>query len=283
MLNPPPLYVSFMPPRSRRGRVPRAGALALALLAVACQGAGDAPPPTDPTPPAEAQPSDGAQPDDGAMPSDGALADDPQLGNETPAADDPPPGDEPPAAQGTPPGDEAPAAQTPASDEAPAASDTPVDPIEADPVLTFARDNGFGGIFFALDCASVGADGEALDGEGLASLPVGGGRRLECQIDVSPRVTQTILDSGDEPWCQLGQLTGFRTNALDDRLTLQVESTPPDGPWFVVATHAGDEITIIRATGVWPLGIEIDYDTIDLRRADGRTCEEVFGLSPSPA
>jgi len=152
------------------------------------------------------------------------------------------------------------------------------DPTEDDPVLKFAKDNPFDGINFGDDCASVLDGGETLDGAGVDALPVGGGRRLECRIAVPQLLTKFVRDSTNTPWCQLGQLNGFVTRALDTRLNVTVESTPPSDPWDVVATHDGEEIEIIRATGSWPLAVEGKYATIDLQPALGRTCEQVFGL-----
>ena len=152
------------------------------------------------------------------------------------------------------------------------------DPTEDDPLLKFAKDNPFDGIYFGDDCSSVSDGGGALDGGGVSSLPVGGGRRLECAISVAPLFTKFTPDSTGAQWCQLGQLNGFVTRALDQRLVVVVESTPPDEPWSVVATHDGEEITIIRASGSWPLAVEGKYATIDLQPALGRTCEQVFGL-----
>lgn len=170
------------------------------------------------------------------------------------------------------------AAADPLDGDPPLALQALGDPTEEDPILKFAKENGFGGIDLAPDCVSVIDGGPTLDGEGVSELPVGGGRRLECSIDVQRTVAKFILDSNDEPWCQLGQQTDFLTRALDDRLSVSVESAPASGPWSVVATHDGDEITVIRASNIWPLGVESNYDTIDLQPALGRTCEQVFGL-----
>jgi hypothetical protein len=152
------------------------------------------------------------------------------------------------------------------------------DPTEDDPILKFAKENNFDAIFFAVDCSSVSDGGQTLDGEGVSALPVGGGRRLECTIDVAPQVAKFVIASDDEPWCLLGQQTGFKTVALDNRLGVTVESAPSVGPWSVVATRAGGEITVIRASGSWPLAVQTNNAPVDLQPALGRTCEQVFGL-----
>lgn len=172
----------------------------------------------------------------------------------------------------------APAAAAPPTSSDALALQAQGDPTEEDPILKFAKENNFGGIVLAESCASVSDGGETLDGAGVQSLPVGAGRRLECLLDVGSRVTQFLQDSTGALWCQLGQLVDTRTNALDDRLDVTIEDAPSSGPWSVVATHAGEEITIIRASGVWPLGVETNYATIDLQPSEGRACEEIFGL-----
>ena len=153
------------------------------------------------------------------------------------------------------------------------------DPTEDDPVLKFAKETESGGFVTAETCSSVIDGGETLDGAGVSSLPVGGGRKLVCLVDVPREVVQTIQDSNGAPWCQLKQMVDFGPNALDERLTVTIEDAPSAGPWSVVATHAGDEIPIIRASGSWPVAIDLLYATADLQPLLGRNdCDEVFGL-----
>lgn len=159
-----------------------------------------------------------------------------------------------------------------------AAQEPTGDPTEDDPILKFLKDGFFDGIAIAETCSSVLDGGETIDGAGVSSLPVGGGRRLECSIDVPREVAQTIRDSNDAIWCQLKAMVDFRPNALDDRLGVSIVNAPSAGPFSVVATHAGDEIPIIRASGLWPVAVDMTYVTADLQPALGRPCEQVFGL-----
>lgn len=152
------------------------------------------------------------------------------------------------------------------------------DPTEDDPILKFLKGGTFDGIATADTCSSVIDGGETLDGEEFNSLPVGGGRRLECSVDVPRQVAQIIVDSNDTRWCQLKTMVDFGPNALDNRLSVTIEGVPEEGPWLVVATHAGDEIPIVRASGRWPVAVDIVYVTADLQPSLGRLCNDVFGL-----
>ena len=63
---------------------------------------------------------------------------------------------------------------------------------------------------------------------------------------------------------------------LDDRLTLTIVDAPSVGSWTVVATHDGEEIEIVRASGRWPVAVALSYITADLQPALGRECNLAF-------
>lgn len=153
------------------------------------------------------------------------------------------------------------------------------DPTEDDPILKQLKESLLGGFATADTCSSVIDGGETLDDAGVSSLPVGGGRRLECLVDPPRVVVDTVQDSTGAIWCQLETLVDFGPDVLDDRLSLTIVDAPAVGPWTVVATHAGEEIDIVRASARWPVAVSLSYITADLQPALGRECNrEFFGL-----
>jgi hypothetical protein len=159
--------------------------------------------------------------------------------------------------------------------EARAADDPPLDED-----LQAILDTGMTGFRFAHACRSVADDGSVI--EDSAQLPVGAGRRLECEtFAITHLQAVDVQASTGEQWCALGELDTYRGHGGDARMTVNVASAPDGAPWTLVGSVDGDEITIRRmsAIGNWPLWAEIHYDVIDLRpNPDFRLCEEVFGL-----
>lgn len=146
--------------------------------------------------------------------------------------------------------------------------------------LAAVKNGGFGTIAFATTCVSKGDDGSTIDGD---SLPVGGGRWLECSTWSSlHRATMSVLSSKDDEWCALGQASAYHASG-DPRLSVVITSTPDDGPWTLKATHDGDQIQItkVEASGAltWPLWVDASYTTTQLvAGVAGKTCDEVLGL-----
>jgi hypothetical protein len=149
------------------------------------------------------------------------------------------------------------------------------DPVDDDEALAFVKNNGFGAIVFAVTCVSKATDGSTIDGD---SLPVGGGRWLECSTaESASRSAMSVLSSKEEEWCAFGQVSAFHPGG-DSRLTITVTSTPSDAPWTLTATHDGDpiQITRVEASGAmtWPLWVNATYSTTELAHATpGKSCE----------
>lgn len=152
-------------------------------------------------------------------------------------------------------------------------------PLDED--LQFLLDNGFESFIFAQTCRSVGDDGSVIDVE---PLPVGNGRHLECETEPA-RLLQTIdtLSSTGERFCAIGQVVSV-TGGGDDRLSVSVVSTPDGGPWSLLGTREGEEITISRVTGpgggtAFPLIADAIFDVFDIQpNPDALLCDQVFGL-----
>jgi len=165
-----------------------------------------------------------------------------------------------------------------ASSSAAVAQEAP--PLDED--LQFLVDNGFESFFFAQTCRSIGPDGDVIEGD---SLPVGGGRVLECQTAVVTHL-QAIdaLASTGERFCALGQVSSIEGENVDPRLSVSVVDAPDGAPWTLIGTHDGDQITIGRVTGfgggtAFPLAADAVFDVIDLQpNPSGGFCSELFGL-----
>jgi hypothetical protein len=159
--------------------------------------------------------------------------------------------------------------------EARAADDPPLDED-----LQAILDTGMTGFRFARACRSVADDGSII--ENNEQLPVGGGRRLECEtFEITHLQAVDVVASTGELWCALGEIASHRGHGGDARLTVSVANAPDGAPWTLVGTVDGEEITVRRLSGLgnWPLWKEIRYDVIDLRpNPDLLLCEEIFGL-----
>ena len=153
-------------------------------------------------------------------------------------------------------------------------------PLDED--LQFLLDNGFESFFFAQTCRSIGPDGDVIEGD---TLPVGGGRVLECETAVVNHL-QAIdtLSSTGERFCALGQVASIEGENVDPRLSVTVESSPDGSPWTLIGTHDGDPITIGKVTGfgggtAFPLAADVVFDVIELQpNPTGGLCEPLFGL-----
>lgn len=156
------------------------------------------------------------------------------------------------------------------------------DPVPADDEnLQYVKANGFGGIAFAVSCVSKSASAATIEGE---SLPVGGGRWLECSTARSVKSsTHNVLSAKNVQWCVLGALTSEKPSG-DSRLAITVLSAPARGPWTLKATHDGAEIQITPVSAgfgatTWPLWVDAVYRTSKMKVGDeSKTCAELFGL-----
>ncbi|MEY4544925.1 MAG: hypothetical protein RL685_1120 [Pseudomonadota bacterium] len=148
--------------------------------------------------------------------------------------------------------------------------------------IAFLRENGFQTFHFAVTCSSVAEDGSRI--EDADPLPVGNGRVLECVTgDLGFLSAIDAVSSTGERFCALGQVDSFRGDG-DDRLTVEVTDTPETGPWTLVATHEGEEISLGTVAGfgggrAWPIWVDTIYSVIEVSpNPSGQLCTEFFGL-----
>jgi hypothetical protein len=218
--------------------------------------------------------TDGATSAAGAAPDSSSAA----AANEAPAVS----ALEPPAAEDE--EDDGAAAEAPAE---PADGEGAAAPEESDPAndenLRFILEDGFETTYFAVHCSAIGDNGTEIDGDSVTELPVGGGFRLECNLDRLPSLSATdVLSAANEPWCALGELRSFATGG-DERLGIVLVS-PPDSPSpTLIATREGEPIALQLASAfgapLWPVWLVTSYDVVDLARAEqGKICDAVFEL-----
>ncbi|MEY2937061.1 MAG: hypothetical protein RL033_7810 [Pseudomonadota bacterium] len=166
-------------------------------------------------------------------------------------------------------------------DEADEPSSDDEEPTE-DEDIAFLRENGFQTFHFAVTCSSVAEDGSRI--EDADPLPVGNGRVLECVTgDLGFLSAIDAVSSTGERFCALGEVESFRGDG-DDRLTVEVTDTPETGPWTLVGTHEGEEISIGTVAGfgggrAWPIWVDTIYSVIEVSpNPSGQLCTEFFGL-----
>ena len=152
------------------------------------------------------------------------------------------------------------------------------DPTEDDDYLSFIKHRGFESLVFATTCVSK-KDGEATI-EDENALPAGGGRYLECATDFSPaRMTKDVMSTKNERWCALGKMASHTPWGAPE-LHVSVTRTPSDGPWTLVATHDGPEITVgkvgLSGGTTWPVGVKVELDTVDMKAAPAGVCDSFF-------
>jgi hypothetical protein len=271
--------------------------VSLLLLGTACSGANL--PDGDPAPPAdgEMRPSDApsSAPTSPATTAAGetttsneSLANGPAPALDGSGAPGPtPPPADPGAADPDEPADDA----VPPSGEAGNAGDPgsgpPGGPPTSDPNvdenLVFIQQDGFRTTYFVSGCRSIGEDGSSIEGTAGGTLPVGGGRVLECRLENLPsRATTDVLSASDEPWCALGQLGAYEPGG-DPRLSITIVTPPDVSPAILVATHDGETFDLTQAVffgaAIWPLWIEAAYDVDQVAPAEqGKLCDEIFGI-----
>jgi len=265
--------------------------VSLLLLGAACSGADL--PESDPAPPAdgEMRPSENPNPAS-TNPATTTAAGENTTTNESLANGPAPALDGNGAAGPTAPPAAAPDADDPGepADEpgsAPPGDSSPGDPPTADPSvdenLVFIQQDGFRTTYFVSDCRSIGEDGSSIEGTTGGTLPVGGGRVLECRLENLPsRATTDVLSASDEPWCALGELGAYEPGG-DPRLTITILTPPDVSPAILVATHDGETINLTQAAifgaPIWPLWIEAAYDVNQVAPAEqGKLCDQIFGI-----
>lgn len=146
-----------------------------------------------------------------------------------------------------------------------------------DPDLQFIIRDGVRGQEFATGCSSIAAGTAPITDP--TRLPVGNGWTLACSIAPTFVMHEQMFQGRDGSFhCWKGVATAYRT-VSDPRLQVQVTTGASGQPWWLQATSSTAwwvQPISFSIGRVWPLWLEVSYQTIDFAPARGGSCTGVL-------
>ena len=149
--------------------------------------------------------------------------------------------------------------------------------VPNDPDLRFIIGDGSSG-FAYVGCSSEAPGQQSI--RSTQSLPVGNGRELACSTLEWPAFSFRMLQGQDgQFYCWKGAAAQYRS-ASDARLGVRITSVGPSSPWTL---RAGSNFPWVvwpvmgpGGGAMWPLWIEVHYETVDFAPARNNSCNGVL-------